>query len=97
MRLRLFRLRINTFKQCPANYLPVLQESVKASANKTMELSDRGACDVELLCVGYVPRLSLLKTALPVAPFPLTCNIPISSLSVLYSMPCSASCNCISD
>jgi len=32
--------------------------AVKASASKTMELSDRGACDVELLCVGAFSPLT---------------------------------------
>ena len=27
-------------------------DALKAGCNKTMELSDRNACDVELLCVG---------------------------------------------
>jgi sulfate adenylyltransferase len=27
-------------------------EALKAGCNKTLELSDRNACDVELLCVG---------------------------------------------
>lgn len=30
------------------------KETVAASATKTIELSDRNACDVELLTVGYV-------------------------------------------
>lgn len=31
------------------------QEAVKATATKTIQLSDRNACDVELLTVGCCP------------------------------------------
>ena len=35
----------------------------KASCSKSLELSDRNACDVELLCVGCAPSRSCTLTA----------------------------------